>query len=67
MQFLEGKLPLEERKGMSVVLDRLVERFMEDERYHNDPRYVDHCIKCVSCDHSQSSFPKIIRLLWIQI
>ncbi|XP_042561437.1 mitotic checkpoint serine/threonine-protein kinase BUB1 isoform X2 [Clupea harengus] len=48
VQFLEGKLPLEERKGMSVVLDRLVERFMEDERYHNDPRYVDHCIKCAS-------------------
>lgn len=48
VQFLEGKLPQEERKGMSVVLDRLVQRFLHEERYQNDPRYVDHCIKCAS-------------------
>ncbi|XP_076128895.1 mitotic checkpoint serine/threonine-protein kinase BUB1 isoform X1 [Alosa pseudoharengus] len=48
VQFLEGKLPLEERKSMSVVFHRLVQRFLQEERYHNDPRFVDHCIKCAS-------------------
>ncbi|XP_062406123.1 mitotic checkpoint serine/threonine-protein kinase BUB1 isoform X2 [Sardina pilchardus] len=48
VQFLEGKLPQQERKSMSVVFDRLVQRFLQEERYHNDPRFVDHCIKCAS-------------------
>ncbi|KAA0709004.1 Mitotic checkpoint serine/threonine-protein kinase BUB1 [Triplophysa tibetana] len=48
VQFLESKLSLEERKGLSVVLDRLVQTFLHDERYHNDLRYVTHCIKCAS-------------------
>lgn len=48
VQFLESRLSLDERKGLSVVLDRLVQTFLHDERYHNDLRYVTHCIKCVS-------------------
>ncbi|XP_051510645.1 mitotic checkpoint serine/threonine-protein kinase BUB1-like isoform X2 [Myxocyprinus asiaticus] len=48
VQFLESKLSPEERKGMSVVLDRLVQTFLQDERYHNDLRYVTHCVKCAS-------------------
>ncbi|XDV42458.1 hypothetical protein PO909_011115 [Leuciscus waleckii] len=48
VQFLESKLSLEERKGLSVVLERIVQTFLQDERYHNDPRYVTHCIRCAS-------------------
>ncbi len=47
VQFLDNKLSLEEGKGMSVVLERLVQTFLQDERYHNDLRYVTHCIRCV--------------------
>ncbi|XP_077076444.1 mitotic checkpoint serine/threonine-protein kinase BUB1 isoform X2 [Siphateles boraxobius] len=46
VQFLESKLSLEERKDLSVVLERIVQTFLQDERYHNDPRYVSHCIRC---------------------
>ncbi|XP_051952175.1 mitotic checkpoint serine/threonine-protein kinase BUB1-like [Xyrauchen texanus] len=48
VQFLECKLSPEERKDMYVVLDRLIQTFIQDERYHNDLRYVTHCIKCAS-------------------
>ncbi|KAF4099161.1 mitotic checkpoint serine/threonine-protein kinase BUB1 isoform X2 [Onychostoma macrolepis] len=48
VQFLDSKLSLEEGKGMSVVLERLVQTFLQDERYHNDPRYVAHCIRCAN-------------------
>ncbi|KAK7150859.1 hypothetical protein R3I93_011954 [Phoxinus phoxinus] len=48
VQFLESKLSLEERKGLSVVLERIVQTFLQDERYHNDPRYVTHCVRCAS-------------------
>ncbi|XP_067272732.1 mitotic checkpoint serine/threonine-protein kinase BUB1-like [Pseudorasbora parva] len=47
VQFLESKLSVEERKGLSVVLERIVQTFLQDERYHNDPRYVAHCVRCL--------------------
>ncbi|XP_039522130.1 mitotic checkpoint serine/threonine-protein kinase BUB1 isoform X1 [Pimephales promelas] len=48
VQFLESKLSLEERKGLSVVLEHIVQTFLQDERYHNDPRYVSHCVRSAS-------------------
>ncbi|XP_010881100.2 mitotic checkpoint serine/threonine-protein kinase BUB1 isoform X2 [Esox lucius] len=33
---------------MSMVLDRLVQRFLSEERYSNDPRYINYCIRCAS-------------------
>lgn len=48
VEYLEKKLPVDGGSGMSVVLDRLVERFLDVERYANDIRYVNYCIKCVS-------------------
>ncbi|XP_016370094.1 mitotic checkpoint serine/threonine-protein kinase BUB1, partial [Sinocyclocheilus rhinocerous] len=48
VQFLESKLSLEERKGISVVLERLVQTFLQEERYHNDPRYITHCLRCAN-------------------
>lgn len=58
VQFLESKLSPEERRGMSVVLERLVQTFLQEERYHNDPRYITHCLRCVgplAHAHSHSS------------
>ncbi|XP_050993889.1 mitotic checkpoint serine/threonine-protein kinase BUB1 isoform X2 [Labeo rohita] len=48
VQFLDSKLSLEETKGLSVVLERLVQTFLQDERYHNDSRYVTHCVRCAN-------------------
>ncbi|KAM6954377.1 mitotic checkpoint serine/threonine-protein kinase BUB1 [Aplochiton taeniatus] len=33
---------------MSLVLDSLVKRFLHEERYANDDRYVNYCIRCAS-------------------
>lgn len=63
VQFLESKLSLEERKGLSVVLERIVQTFLQDERYHNDPRYVTHCIRFVGSllhSHSHSSECRVL-------
>lgn len=48
MDYLEKTLPAEGDSGMSLVFDTLVERFLNVERYANDIRYVNYCIKCVS-------------------
>ncbi|XP_058468675.1 mitotic checkpoint serine/threonine-protein kinase BUB1 isoform X2 [Solea solea] len=48
VEFLEQRSPADGGSGMSVVFDSLVQRFLNDERYANDTRYVDYCIKCAS-------------------
>ncbi|KAI4876942.1 hypothetical protein NFI96_018312 [Prochilodus magdalenae] len=46
VEFLERRLPAEERSSMVVVLERLVQTFLQEKRYHHDPRYISHCISC---------------------
>ncbi|KAK6297276.1 hypothetical protein J4Q44_G00318590 [Coregonus suidteri] len=41
IEYLEKRLPAEDSKGMSLVLDRLVQRFLQEERYSNDIRYFE--------------------------
>lgn len=48
VEYLEKTLPANGGRGMSVVFDRLVERFLNVSQYANDIRYVNYCIKCVS-------------------
>lgn len=48
VHFLQSRLSAEEKNGLSVVLERLVQSFIQDERYHNDQRYVTHCITCAN-------------------
>ncbi|XP_051264964.1 mitotic checkpoint serine/threonine-protein kinase BUB1 isoform X2 [Dicentrarchus labrax] len=48
VDYLEQSLPADARSGMSLVFDRLVKMFLSVERYANDLRYVNHCIKCAS-------------------
>ncbi|XP_062857826.1 mitotic checkpoint serine/threonine-protein kinase BUB1 isoform X2 [Trichomycterus rosablanca] len=48
VDFLECRLPAEEKSNMSVVLDRLVQTFLQEKRYYNDIRYINHCIRCAS-------------------
>ncbi|XP_055362574.1 mitotic checkpoint serine/threonine-protein kinase BUB1 isoform X3 [Betta splendens] len=46
VDFAEKRLT--DGSDMAVVLDRLVERFLDVPRYANDIRYVKHCIRCAS-------------------
>ena len=48
VEYMEQRLPADGGSGMSQVFDSLVEKFLDVERYANDIRYVNHCIKCVS-------------------
>ncbi|XP_061602383.1 mitotic checkpoint serine/threonine-protein kinase BUB1 [Cololabis saira] len=46
VNFLEQKLPAGGGGGISLVLDTLVQRFLSVERYANDVRFVNYCIRC---------------------
>ncbi|XP_044025669.1 LOW QUALITY PROTEIN: mitotic checkpoint serine/threonine-protein kinase BUB1 [Siniperca chuatsi] len=48
VEYLEQRLPADGGSGMSLVFDSLVQRFLNVEKYANDIRYVNYCIKCAS-------------------
>ncbi|XP_026164041.1 mitotic checkpoint serine/threonine-protein kinase BUB1 isoform X2 [Mastacembelus armatus] len=48
VEFLEPKVPAGGASGMSVVFNTLVQKFWNIDRYANDIRYVNYCIKCAS-------------------
>ncbi|XP_036438407.1 mitotic checkpoint serine/threonine-protein kinase BUB1 [Colossoma macropomum] len=48
VEFLDCRMAEEEKSGLVVVLERLVQRFLQDKRYNNDPRYIRHCISWAS-------------------
>ncbi|XP_072218984.1 mitotic checkpoint serine/threonine-protein kinase BUB1-like [Leuresthes tenuis] len=48
VEFLEQRVPADSGSGMSLVFDSLVQRFLNVERYADDVRYINHCIKCAS-------------------
>ncbi|XP_065595486.1 mitotic checkpoint serine/threonine-protein kinase BUB1 [Cyrtonyx montezumae] len=46
VQWIEGSLPPQEkRKRLPHLLERLLKAFLADGRYHQDGRFVDHCVK----------------------
>ncbi|XP_034534460.1 mitotic checkpoint serine/threonine-protein kinase BUB1 isoform X2 [Notolabrus celidotus] len=48
VEYLEQRLPADSSDGMSLVFDSLVQRFISAERYADDIRYVNYCIRCAS-------------------
>ncbi|CAK6969581.1 mitotic checkpoint serine/threonine-protein kinase BUB1 [Scomber scombrus] len=48
VEYLEQTLPADSGGNISQVLDSLVHRFLNVERYANDVRYVNYCIRCAS-------------------
>ncbi|NXN09021.1 BUB1 kinase, partial [Indicator maculatus] len=45
-QWVEGCLPLQEKETrLPTLLEELVKVFLNDKRYHQDPRFVNYCIK----------------------
>ncbi|NXC68007.1 BUB1 kinase, partial [Anhinga anhinga] len=46
VQWVEGSLPLQEKQNrLPSLLEQLVKVFLSDKRYHDDPRFVNCCIK----------------------
>ncbi|RXM33009.1 Mitotic checkpoint serine/threonine-protein kinase BUB1 [Acipenser ruthenus] len=48
VQWVEENLQPHDENNISVVLERLVRKFMHEKRYYNDERYVNYCIKYAS-------------------
>ncbi|XP_055005631.1 mitotic checkpoint serine/threonine-protein kinase BUB1 isoform X2 [Boleophthalmus pectinirostris] len=48
VELLERKLPPNSTSQLSLVFNRLVETFLNVEKYANDERYINYCIKCAS-------------------
>ncbi|KAL7889109.1 hypothetical protein AOLI_G00040830 [Acnodon oligacanthus] len=48
VEFLDCRMAGGERNSLVVVLERLVQRFLQDKRYSNDPRYIRHCVSLAS-------------------
>nr|XP_024660994.1 mitotic checkpoint serine/threonine-protein kinase BUB1 [Maylandia zebra] len=48
VEYLEQRLPTDGGRGMLLVFERLIQRFLNVEQYANDIRYVNYCIKCAS-------------------
>ncbi|XP_073349429.1 mitotic checkpoint serine/threonine-protein kinase BUB1 [Pagrus major] len=48
VDYLEQRLPADGGSEMSLVFETLVQRFLTVERYANDIRYVNYCIRCAS-------------------
>ncbi|NXD73232.1 BUB1 kinase, partial [Eolophus roseicapillus] len=45
-QWVEGCLPPQEKQNrLPSLLDQLVRMFLSEKRYHEDPRFVNYCIK----------------------
>ncbi|NXX47492.1 BUB1 kinase, partial [Tricholaema leucomelas] len=45
-QWVEGCLPLKEKQNrLPSLLEQLVKVFLGDKRYHQDPRFINYCIK----------------------
>ncbi|KAM6355902.1 mitotic checkpoint serine/threonine-protein kinase BUB1 [Podargus strigoides] len=45
-QWVEGCLPLQEKQSrLPGLLEQLVKVFLNDQRYHQDPRFVNYCVK----------------------
>ncbi|XP_066534081.1 mitotic checkpoint serine/threonine-protein kinase BUB1 [Hoplias malabaricus] len=48
VDFVDSRLSCEDSSALCVVLERLVQTFLKEKRYHNDPRFIRHCIRCAS-------------------
>lgn len=48
VEFLEPRLPYDEKNKLSVVMEKLITAFLPERHYHNDLRFINYCIRYVS-------------------
>ncbi|NWY91843.1 BUB1 kinase, partial [Loxia curvirostra] len=57
LQWAEGCLPLQEKqRRWPGLLEKLVEQFVSDKRYQQDPRFVRYCVKLAEFISSPSQY-----------
>ena len=47
MQWVEENFP-ENKEYLTTLLEHLMKEFLDKKRYHNDPRFINYCLKFVS-------------------
>ncbi|XP_023603131.1 mitotic checkpoint serine/threonine-protein kinase BUB1 isoform X2 [Myotis lucifugus] len=55
MQWIEENFP-ENKEYFTTLLERLLKEFLDNKRYHNDPRFINYCLKFAECNTDPHQF-----------
>ncbi|XP_016057316.1 PREDICTED: mitotic checkpoint serine/threonine-protein kinase BUB1 isoform X1 [Miniopterus natalensis] len=55
MQWIEENFP-ENKEYLTILLERLMKEFLDKKRYHNDPRFINYCLKFAECNSDRHQF-----------
>ncbi|XP_019518410.1 PREDICTED: mitotic checkpoint serine/threonine-protein kinase BUB1 [Hipposideros armiger] len=55
MQWVEENFP-ENKEYLTTLLQHLMKEFLDKKRYHNDPRFINYCLKFAECNTDRHQF-----------
>ncbi|EPY82075.1 hypothetical protein CB1_000688006 [Camelus ferus] len=55
MQWVEENFP-ENKEYLTTLLEHLMKEFLDKKRYHNDPRFINYCLKFAECNSDLHQF-----------
>ncbi|XP_037383733.1 mitotic checkpoint serine/threonine-protein kinase BUB1 [Talpa occidentalis] len=55
MQWVEENFP-ENKDYLTTLLEHLIKEFLDKKRYHNDPRFINYCLKFAECNSDLHQF-----------
>nr|KAF6429000.1 BUB1 mitotic checkpoint serine/threonine kinase [Molossus molossus] len=55
MQWIEENFP-QNKEYLTILLERLMKEFLDKKRYHNDPRFINYCLKFAECNSDRHQF-----------
>ncbi|OWK09997.1 BUB1 [Cervus elaphus hippelaphus] len=55
MRWVEENFP-ENKEYVTTLLEHLMKEFLDKKRYHNDPRFINYCLKFAECNSDLHQF-----------
>nr|XP_019581403.1 PREDICTED: mitotic checkpoint serine/threonine-protein kinase BUB1 isoform X1 [Rhinolophus sinicus] len=55
MRWVEENFP-ENKEYLTTLLEHLMKEFLDKKRYHNDPRFINYCLKFAECNSDRHRF-----------
>ncbi|KAM8785249.1 mitotic checkpoint serine/threonine-protein kinase BUB1 [Rhynchonycteris naso] len=55
MQWVEENFA-ENKEYLTTLLERLMKEFLDKKKYHNDPRFINYCLKFAECNSDRHQF-----------
>ncbi|XP_011376153.1 mitotic checkpoint serine/threonine-protein kinase BUB1 [Pteropus vampyrus] len=55
MQWVEENFP-ENKEYSTTLLEQLMKEFLDKKRYHDDPRFINYCLKFAECNSDRHQF-----------